>query len=150
MSATWTGSPRGEAEIRRLFAGWAKAICAKDVDGSLANYAPDVLAFDLITPLQYSGSAALRERLERWFSSFSDPTIGYENRDLHIVADDEVAFAHSLNHVSAATTGGQRIHMWWRATVCFRAVDGAWLVTHSHSSVPFDMETGQASLALEP
>ena len=63
---------------------------------------------------------------------------------------DDVAFSHSLNHVSATTKDGQRLDMYWRATVCFRKLDGSWTVTHTHSSVPFDMETGQASLDLEP
>jgi hypothetical protein len=28
-------------------------------------------------------------------------------------------------------------------------LDGKWLVTHAHSSVPFDVETGRASLDLK-
>ena len=40
--------------------------------------------------------------------------------------------------------------MWWRATVCYRKLDGRWLVTHEHASVPFDAQSGQASLGLEP
>jgi ketosteroid isomerase-like protein len=40
--------------------------------------------------------------------------------------------------------------MWLRSTVCYRKIDGRWLVTHQHSSVPFDGETGKASLQLEP
>jgi len=138
-----------EEEIRRLFDGWGKAIRAKDVDASLASYAPDVLAFDLINPLRYVGIDAVRARLENWFSSFAGP-IGYENRDLTIAMGDDVAFSHSLNHVSATTKDGQRLDMYWRATVCFCKLDGSWTVTHTHSSVPFDMETGQVSLDLEP
>jgi len=139
----------GEAEIRALYADWAKAIRAKDIEGSLAHYARDVLAFDLIDPLRYVGSDAVRERLEQWFSSFDGP-IGYENRDLSVTEGDDVAFAHSLNHVDATTTAGQKIDMWWRATVCFRKLDGRWMVVHSHTSVPFDMASGQASVGLRP
>ena len=40
--------------------------------------------------------------------------------------------------------------MYWRATVCFRKLDGEWTVTHAHTSVPFDMETWRAALDLEP
>ena len=138
-----------EADIRRLFEHWATAIRARDVDASLAHYAPDVLAFDLINPLQYARSDAVRTRLESWFSSFGGP-IGYENRDLTITAGEDVAFAHSLNHVDATTKDGQKLDMWWRATLCFRKLDGDWVVSHSHTSVPFDMDTGKASLELEP
>jgi ketosteroid isomerase-like protein len=40
--------------------------------------------------------------------------------------------------------------MWWRTTLCFRKIDEKWMLTHSHDSVPFNMETGKASLNLEP
>src|SRR5581483_1995192 len=93
------------AEIRELIERRAAAIRARDVDGSLSAYAPDVVAFDLIEPLQYRGSDAVRQRLEQWFSSF-DGEIGYENREVGIEAGEEVAFAHSLDHVNGRTTDG--------------------------------------------
>jgi ketosteroid isomerase-like protein len=40
--------------------------------------------------------------------------------------------------------------MYWRATLCFRKIDGQWTVTHTHASVPFEVETGRASLDLKP
>jgi ketosteroid isomerase-like protein len=61
-----------------------------------------------------------------------------------------VGFSHSLNRVSATTTDGRQLDMWWRATVGYRKSDGAWLVTHQHASVPFDVASGQASLDLRP
>jgi uncharacterized protein (TIGR02246 family) len=138
-----------EAQIRALIDDQAKAIRTKDVDGSVASYAPDVLLFDVVNPLQRLGSEAARKRLAEWFASFQGP-IGYELRDLSITSGDDAAFAHSLNRVSATTTDGRKLDMWWRATVCYRKIDGAWLVTHEHASVPFDVASGRASLDLEP
>jgi len=40
--------------------------------------------------------------------------------------------------------------MWIRVTLCFGKVDGKWMVTHEHVSVPFEPQSGQASLDLEP
>ena len=40
--------------------------------------------------------------------------------------------------------------MWVRATTCYRKIDGTWMITHEHQSVPFDTESGKASLDLEP
>jgi ketosteroid isomerase-like protein len=40
--------------------------------------------------------------------------------------------------------------MYWRATLCLRKIDGEWLVVHTHTSVPFDMQTGEAQIDLEP
>ena len=42
--------------IRALIDDQAKAIRAKDVNGSVSGYAPDVLVFDVVNPLQRSRS----------------------------------------------------------------------------------------------
>jgi uncharacterized protein (TIGR02246 family) len=138
-----------EAQIRALIDDQAKAIRARNGGGSVSRYAPDVLLFDVVNPLRYVGSDAVRKRLSEWFATFQGP-IGYELRDLSITAGEDVAFSHSLNRVSATTTGGEKLDMWWRATVCYRKLHGEWMVTHAHASVPFDGKSGQASLDLEP
>lgn len=138
-----------EDELRQLFEGWAEAIRAKDAEGSLAGYASDLVAFDLIEPLQYRGADAVRRRLDEWFAGFDGP-IDFEHRDLTISSGDDVAFAHSINHVTGSLKDRQRLEMYWRATMCFRKIDGKWTAVHTHTSVPFDMQTGEASLDLEP
>ena len=124
------GSTIAEAEIRALIEEQAQAIRANDVGGSVSSYAAD-------------------ESAAEWFSSFRGP-IGYDVRDLAIAAADDVAFCHGLKRVRATTKTGQRLDMWWRATICYRKVDGAWRVTHEHASVPFNVASGRVSLDLEP
>lgn len=136
-----------EAEIHALIDRTVKAVRAKDADALIADYAPDVVAFDLIEPLQSIGSEAVAKRARQWFRSF-EGTIDYSVRNLKIVADGGVAFCRSLNQVSGVQAG-QRMEMSWRATVCCEKRGGRWLVTHLHSSVPFEMETGQASMGLK-
>jgi ketosteroid isomerase-like protein len=92
---------------------------------------------------------ALRKRLEDWFSSFQGP-IGHEICELNITAGDDVAFSHGLNRIIGTKTDGKKIEMYWRATGCYRKIDGKWMVTHEHNSVPFDPESGKASLDLKP
>jgi uncharacterized protein (TIGR02246 family) len=138
-----------EAQIRQIISGWADAVRAKDAAGLIAHVAPDVLLFDVVKPLRSTGSDALAKRAEQWLSAFEGP-VEYEVRDLNISAGDDVAFCHSLNRVNGTTRTGTRIDMWWRATVCFRQVDEKWMVTHEHSSVPFDMDNGKAAVDLQP
>ena len=138
-----------EALIRGLIENRAKAVRAKDIDGATSHIAPDILSFDVVNPLQSIGSDALRKRAQEWFSSFEGP-IGYELRDLSITVGDDVAFSHSLNRVNAMRTDGKKLDMWWRATVCYRKIDGNWMVTHEHNSVPLDVGSGKASLDLKP
>jgi len=147
-----TGNDAGsaEAELRALIDERVRAIRAKDVAAVLAVYAPDVLSFDLIDPLRHVGRESIERRLEAWLGQFREGPIGYELRDLALTVGGDAAFSHCLSHVDATTTEGQRIDMWWRATSCFHRIDGRWWVTHEHSSVPFDMQSLQASLDLKP
>jgi ketosteroid isomerase-like protein len=147
--ATANNKAIDEAQIRTLIEDRAKAVRAKDINGALANIALDVVSFDVVNPLQSIGSAAARKRAEEWFSSFQGP-IGYEIRDLSITTGNDVAFCHFLNRVQATRTDGGELDMWWRATICYSKIDGKWMVTHEHSSVPFDANSGKASLDLRP
>jgi ketosteroid isomerase-like protein len=63
---------------------------------------------------------------------------------------DGVAFSHSLNHVSGTLADGRQRNMWWRETACYEKLDGTWMVTHVHDSVPFNSDTGKPSLELKP
>lgn len=135
-------------EIRRLIDTWVEAVRARDSRGMVSGVAADVVLFDVVNPLQSRGVEMLQQRGEEWLASFQGP-VGYEMKDLQITAGEDVAFCHSLNHVSVMGAKG-KVDMWWRATVGFRKIDGQWMVTHEHSSVPFDMGTGKASLNLKP
>lgn len=138
-----------EAEIRTLIEARVKAVYAKDVNKLMESITPDILVFDVVNPLHYRGRDAERKRSQEWFSSFQGP-VGYEIRDLFIAVGDDVAFSHCLNRYSGTTTDGGELGMWVRATTCYRKMGGSWMITHEHQSVPFDMESGKASLDLEP
>jgi uncharacterized protein (TIGR02246 family) len=143
------GKRTGEAAIRKLVEEGVRALRDRDIDRLVSSYAPDVMLFDVVNPLRRSGADAVRKRLQEWLSTFEGP-IGYEVRDLSITTADDVGFSHNLNHVSATTKDGKTLDMWWRATVGYRKLNGKWLITHEHASVPFDVDSGKASLDLEP
>lgn len=138
-----------EAQIRALIDDRAKAVRDKNVDEVISSIAADIVSFDVVNPFQQTGSDASRRRAEDWFSSF-EGRIGYEIRDLSITAGHNVAFSYCLSHVSATRTDGGQLDMWWRTTVCFRKIDEKWMVTHEHHSVPFNVESGKASLDFKP
>jgi len=138
-----------ESEIRRVMDSRAESVRSRDSDAAVANVAPDIVSFDVVGELQKIGRDECRKRAKEWFSSF-EAEINYEMRDLHINADDDIAFCHSLNHVNGRTQNGQELDMWWRATVCLQKIGGRWLITHEHSSVPFESKTGNARLDLKP
>lgn len=143
------GSDNLKEVIRHLVEEVMIAVRAKSVEGAVAPYAADVVAYDLVKPLEHRGIDSLKQRLDQWFSSF-DGQLEVEFRDLEITASDEVAFCHGLHHVKGTTIAGKRLEMWWRTTLCLSKVNDTWTITHSHDSIPFDMKSGIASMDLKP
>jgi ketosteroid isomerase-like protein len=116
----------------------------------MSHYAPDILLFDLAPPLQYKGADAYRKNWEEWFATWQGP-IGYEIHNLSITAGDGVAFSHSLNRIRGTRTSGEKTDVWVRATACRRKINGKWLITHEHVSVPFYMDGSyRAAVDLKP
>ena len=138
-----------EALIRQRVEDCAKAIGAKDIDRVMSLYAPNIVSFDLNPPLGYAGIDNKRRAWEKFFATYTGP-VAYEVRDLSLTTDGELAFVHSLNHVSGTLASGHTTDLWVRWTACFRRIDGVWLVVHDHVSVPADLEHGRAVLNLKP
>ena len=138
-----------EADIRQWFDRWAKAFRTHDVHAILALYAPGVVAYDLVPPLQYVGADAYRKDYDEFFAQYEGP-IDIELRDVHIIAGDGVAFATSLQRISGTLKNGQHSDVWVRVTNGFRKINGQWLDTHDHVSVPADLASGKAVLDLKP
>ena len=138
-----------EADIRERIDKVVEAIRAMDLEGLKSMYAPNIVSFDVNPPLQHVGAEAKWKNWVEAFTVFQRP-LGYEIRDLTITVGDDVAFGYSLNRLSGTLKNGNRSGFWVRATICFRKIDGNWLIAHDHVSVPLDPESGKALLDLEP
>ena len=147
--ATKDGKANDEAQISKLIDRWLTALRAEDLDRIMSCYVPDVLLFDILPPLQYVGADAYRKKWAEWFATFQG-SIGYETRNLSVTSGDDVAFSHSLNRISGKRTDGEETDVWMRATVCYRKIDGRWRIAHEHASVPSYMDSGKASVDLQP
>ena len=138
-----------QTQIVHLIDKWVTAVRSKNVEARMSNYSKNVSLFDVIEPLEYCGFDAVKKRAAEWFSTFDGP-LDYEMYDLRLSTSGDVAFSHSLNHVSGTKKDGKKLDMWWRATVCYRKMHDQWMVTHEHNSVPFHPGSGKASLDLQP
>jgi uncharacterized protein (TIGR02246 family) len=136
-----------EALIRQRVEDLAKALNAKDIDGVMSLYAPNVVSFDIVGPLRYVGAGNKRRAWQEAFAAYSGP-FSYEVHHLNVTTHGELAFVHSLNHLNATLASGHITELWLRWTACLRRIDGAWLVVHDHVSVPADLEHGHAVLDL--
>jgi len=138
-----------EDELREIVLERVTAVHAKNAAPLAARQADDVIAFDVLPPLYRRGSQAVAERTKAWFDGYASD-IGYEVRDLNVVADGDVGFCSFLYHVSGTLLTGGVVDMWVRATLGCQRRDGRWLIVHDHESVPFDANTGQAMISLAP
>jgi ketosteroid isomerase-like protein len=144
------GRQTEEDEIRKLLDGYADAVRAKDLEKLMAYYAPDVVAFDVLPPLQYRGVETYKKNWAMCFDWMAGP-LGYELRELSITTAGDVAFSTSLSHLfGKEAKDGKEMDMWLRCTVGYRKIGGKWRITHEHGSVPIDMETSKGLFDLKP
>jgi ketosteroid isomerase-like protein len=138
-----------QSEVGALLEHRSVAMRMKDIDQLMSLYAPDIVYFDLVPPLQYAGSAALRERFLQWFEAWEGP-ITIETHDLHISASGDIAAAHMLLRASGTRKNGQEVGYWVRTTNGCQRSDRGWLITHEHVSLPVDFESESAVMDLVP
>jgi uncharacterized protein (TIGR02246 family) len=137
-------------EIRGWLDRWVKAFKTKDIDSIMALYADDVVAYDVVPPLQYIGKQAYRGDYQQFFSQYEDNNLNVELRDVHVGATGDLGYATALELISGTLKHGQKSSVWLRTTSLFRKSNGRWLDFHDHVSVPADIESGKAMLDLQP
>jgi ketosteroid isomerase-like protein len=138
-----------QSEIRALLDSRSDALWTKDLDRLMSFYSPDIVYFDIVPGLQYTGSAGLRPRFTEWFDGF-EGSIGQEIRDLHIHASGDIAVAFMLIRASGTLKNGQEVGYWVRVTSSFLRSNHSWLITHEHVSVPVDFQSGSPAMDLVP
>ena len=70
--------------------------------------------------------------------------------DLDIVADRNLAYSHSIQHVAGTDKQGKKLDLTVRVTDVYKKVRGRWHIVHEHVSVPVDLETGKPDLTSKP
>jgi uncharacterized protein (TIGR02246 family) len=138
-----------EIRIRDMMDEWVEAFETKDLDRIMSLYADDVVAYDLMPPLQYRGKDAYRKVWQDGLSMMRGE-LRVEIHDQHVSVDEELAYGHILSHFQGKDLDGNDIDVWSRVTDCYRKIEGRWLVTHEHTSVPIDMKTGKGMMDLRP
>jgi uncharacterized protein (TIGR02246 family) len=140
---------RNEAAIRELIDGFANALGAKDVDGCMSVFAPEIVSFDILPPLQAVGADAFVKHWHEFFESYQGP-LHVEFPDVSVSADDRVAFSYCLHRIVGTLKNGHKTDFWLRWTAGWRKTNGQWLIVHEQVSVPADLASGRALLDLKP
>ncbi|MFF5290716.1 nuclear transport factor 2 family protein [Paractinoplanes globisporus] len=138
-------------EIRNVILARSERLAAGDIAGMQAHNAPEVVAYTLAPPLGGPLDGHDPKGLEAWLQGFEAPP-QRQVTHLEITADGDVAFATSIDAMTATPRGAtEPFTLWYRVTLGLRRIDGRWLVTHEHHSVPFLMDGSlRAAVDLEP
>lgn len=147
--STATSPINAESAIRERIDSWIAATLAKDLDALMAHYAPDVVAFDAISALQFKGIDAYREHWAKCLE-FCPGTMKFTLHEVRIQAADDIAFSHALSHCGGTNEQGEEQACWMRGTTAYQKRGGEWLIVHEHFSAPFDMQSGKMLSDLEP
>jgi ketosteroid isomerase-like protein len=143
-------SAKATNEVGAVLQSYLEALARKDGAAVYAHLAPELVQYSLAPPLRQPPAGVSQAALQGWLDSF-EGDLRCEARDAQIVAGEDVAFCHCLNHLVATRKGGQPVDLWFRGTMGLRKIDGVWKITHQHESVPFLMDgSGLAALDLRP
>ena len=139
-------------EIRDLITAAESAMKEGDAQRLIDRYTADVVKFDLAPPLGRRGAAARDVPGQlAWFATFDGP-VDFQITELEIEVGGDLAFAHSLNRLSATPKGMDfAFEMWFRATYGLRKTAEGWRIAHEHTSTPFYMDGSlRAATDLKP
>ncbi|MEJ3655487.1 nuclear transport factor 2 family protein [Actinomycetes bacterium KLBMP 9759] len=124
-----------DAAVMTLLENRVDACRAKDLDRLMSLYSPDIVYFDVVPPLQFAGTADVRRNFKRWFDEYEGPIL-LQTHELNVAVSGDVAFASMLHVDDGRRNNGIDGAVWIRSTVCAQRINGTWLITHEHVSLP--------------
>jgi uncharacterized protein (TIGR02246 family) len=124
-----------DAAIRAVIESWTAAVRRRDIAGILQNHSADIVMFDVPPPFQSKGIEAYNKSWELFFSWTNDP-IPFDVTEMSITAGSNVAFVVATMHCAEPGAEGEHQPLDFRLTVGLRKIDGKWMITHEHHSVP--------------
>jgi uncharacterized protein (TIGR02246 family) len=135
-------------DVRALLTQYSDSAYRKDVDGFISMYAADVRVFDLWGSWEVSGASNWREGNAGWFGSLGAARVVVEFSEVDVsVGGDLATVAAMIQYSGESPEGSIEREMANRLTWVLARVDGAWRVTHEHTSAPVDMESSKVILS---
>jgi ketosteroid isomerase-like protein len=107
----------------------------------------DIVLYDFIPPLEYSGDKAVRADLNNFFNNAKN--VKGEFRELQVVTDGKLAIVHSIQHFTWTGKDGKPMEATFRVTDGLHKAGGKWKIFHTHVSVPVNPDTGKAEMDLK-
>jgi ketosteroid isomerase-like protein len=123
-----------------------KCAASTSVDELMKCYddSNDLVVYDISTPREYDGTAAVRGDFQGFFDNSKNPKV--EFLSLHVTTDGKLGVAESVQHFTGTDKADKPVDMIFRVTDVWRKEKGGWKIIHSHVSFPIDMASGKADM----
>jgi len=133
---------KDQAAIKSLEDRFVTAFNAKDTKAIMSLYVPDqtLVVFDASVPRQYTGADAYTKDWNDTWAMFPG-TAKIDLADLEISVGGNIAYSHSIQHTTFIDKKGKKMETTVRVTDGYKKVNGQWLISHEHVSVPIDFRT---------
>lgn len=143
----------GFYRIQDVLENYKSAVYEKDVERFLSTYDLEVHIYDCWGNWECKGISTWRENVTAWFNSLRDDGVSLkvDFNDLVVEENINLAFVHCAVTFSAhKDESGEKLRQITnRFTFGLRKVNGSWDITHEHSSLPIDIETGKGIFDLK-
>jgi uncharacterized protein (TIGR02246 family) len=143
----------GISKVQDVLENYKSAVYEKDAEKFLSAYAADVHIYDCWGNWECKGISSWRENVMKWFNGLMEEgnLLKVDFNDLTIEENTNVAFIHcAVSYVAYSEKSGEKLRqMTNRFTFCLKNVNESWLITHEHSSLPIDMQTGKGMFNLK-
>ncbi|PZX46504.1 YybH family protein [Algoriphagus chordae] len=132
--------------IKKLKEGLTQAIREKNVEATNNAFSDNCVMFLLAPPLSFKKNedSSGDNDIEIWFSTWKNE-IRLETKELVITCGNDIAFLHSLEHLTGTRTDNTETDTWFRETLCLKKINGKWKIIHQHQSFPMYMDGSEKS-----
>lgn len=126
-------------EVYQTLESFAEAIRKGDINHIMSFYADDVIAYDMMPPLEFTGKDKYQKSWQECFTSYFKFPVQFDYEKQKFAIEGDVAFTHALVHMSGEPKNEEKkVDMWMRNTTCLKKFGDKWLITHEHNSIPLD------------
>ena len=137
-----------ERSLLQVLDDYKSAVLAKDVDAFLALYDAEVRVFDMWGNWSYSGIAAWRAVVARWFEAHGSERVVVEFGDTQVRAAPDIAVINVFVVYRGVSAEGVELRsMTNRMTLALWRTAGLWKIVHEHTSAPVDHGTAKVILS---
>ena len=143
----------GITKVQDVLENYKSAVYEKDVEKFLSTYAEDVHIYDCWGNWESKGISLWRDNVKEWFNGLNED--GYllkvDFNDVSIQENTNIAFVYCAVTFAAFknNTEDTQRKMTNRFTFGLKKTNDSWLITHEHSSLPIDMQSGKGMFDLK-